>query len=332
MQKWNKPVILITGGAGFFGRKLVEILLTEELPSKVIVFSRDEFKHHNMRKFFQSHARSSRLSFVLGDVRDYSALNNAMRDVDFVFHAAALKQVPLSETQPYEFVKTNILGTENVVRAATYNSVKKVLLISTDKAVDPINAYGATKFLSEKIIYSSNIYNSQTLFSVVRYGNVLNSTGSFIENWAASRKTTSEQNVFPITDAQMTRFWTTIDSAVQFSVQALNNMRGGETFIPKMVSSSVVELIRMLDKSISFQTIGSRGGEKLVEELLSAEESKDTYGYQDGFIVDRLGKWKEGDQYIGSTLYSVDEKFRYKSDKNDGGLTKDWLLAAIGYK
>lgn len=276
MEKINReelfisPSVMVTGGTGSFGREFISLLLNSDIcPRKVIVFSRDEFKQHEMREQFPD----DRLRFFIGDVRDLARLNMAMKKVDWVVHAAALKQVPVCEYNPDEAVKTNILGTQNVIKAAINNRVGKVIALSTDKAVNPINLYGATKMVAEKMLINANAFsNKKTAFSVVRYGNILGSRGSVVQTFMKH----AETGEVPITDKQMTRFWWTIDKAAQFVYYRLLDMIGGEIFVPVLNSSYVKELIAVLCPECRIKTIGIRPGEKLHECLIAPDEKRRT--------------------------------------------------------
>lgn len=272
--------ILITGGTGSFGRNFVKYLLVHSETKKIIIFSRDEFKQLQMQREMNDHRH--RLRFFLGDVRDLQRLQRAFSGVDIVIHAAALKQVPTLEYNPFEAVKTNILGSQNVINAAIDQNVKKVLLISTDKAVQPINLYGSTKLCAEKLFVSGNSYTGgRTKFSCVRYGNVLGSRGSVID---LLLKDGNLKKVF-ITDERMTRFWLTLEQSFALVLFALDNMEGGEIFIPKAASMKLVDLFTTVAPEASREVIGARPGEKMHEILLTTEEAKHTVSCNDYFVV-----------------------------------------------
>ncbi len=313
----NGKTILITGGTGSFGKKFAEEALTKYNPKKVIIFSRDEFKQHEMAKVFPEAKYNIR--YFLGDVRDVERLTRAFEGVDYVIHAAALKQVPALEYNPTEAVKTNIIGANNIVNAALSSNVEKVIALSTDKAVNPVNLYGATKLVAEKIFVDANAYGGNRVkFSVVRYGNVVASRGSVIEYFVNLK----EQGVkeFPITDLKMTRFWMTLQQSVDLVMSALDEAEGGEIFVPRIPSMKITDLARAIEPDCSFRTVGIRPGEKLHESLISEDESRNTKMYGDlyvivsQFLVNRAvpEKYKEYD--------NVPESFVYKSDTNE-----DWL-------
>lgn len=277
--------ILITGGTGSLGNKFVEYLLKNHNPKKIIIYSRDELKQSIMSQKFSSNKYYC-MRYFLGDIRDVDRLSMAMQDVDYVLHAAALKHVNIAEYNPFEFIKTNILGAENVVKAAIKNNVKKVIAMSTDKAVDPINLYGATKLTSDKIFVSSNNIvglKKKTRFSVVRYGNVVASRGSVVPLFydLASKK---EKN-FPITDLRMTRFLITLNQSINFIVQSFLEMQGGEIFIPKIPSVKITDIAKAIMPSCSFKIVGIRPGEKIHEKLFSINESHYILEFKTYFII-----------------------------------------------
>jgi UDP-N-acetylglucosamine 4,6-dehydratase/5-epimerase len=309
----TSQTILITGGTGSFGKKFVAIALQDLHPKKVIVFSRDELKQHEMRTtgFDQSNLR-----YFIGDVRDRERLTRAMHGVDIVVHAAALKQVPACEYNPMEAVKTNIMGTSNVVEAALDAGVKKVLALSTDKAVNPVNLYGATKLAAEKLTVQSNAYaaGSSTRYACVRYGNVVGSRGSVVPVFLNQRKT----GRLTITDDRMTRFWLSLEQGVRFVIQCIEEMRGGEVFVPKIPSMKVIDLARAIAPDAAVSVIGIRPGEKLHEVLVSEDEARNAVERKNMFVVKPPETlWERSLQYDGKPL---PEGFRYSSDANP-----DWL-------
>lgn len=277
----NEKTILITGGTGTFGHKITEIILTKYRPKKLIIFSRDEFKQFNMKQIFPEDKYSA-IRYFIGDVRDYERLVTATRDVDIIFHAAAMKQVDTVEYNPLEAIKTNIYGTENVIKAAITNKVKRVIGVSTDKCVSPVNLYGATKLCLEKLIIHANLMSGKdgTIFSVLRYGNVMNSRGSVIPLFHKQK----EQGFFTITDEKMTRFTLTIDQAINFVLNSASLMIGGEVFVPKLPSYNVIQLAKCIDSNCVIKIIGKRPGEKLHEAMISSTESYKTI-IQDGFYI-----------------------------------------------
>ena len=284
---FKNKTILITGGTGSFGYAVTKILLKNYGLKKIIIFSRDEFKQSEMKKFFEDKFKKEfyKLRFFIGDVRDYDRLSYASRDVDYIVHAAAMKQVDTSEYNPMECIKTNVLGAENVVRVSIQNKINNVIALSTDKAVNPINLYGATKLASDKIFISANnIVGSQnTVFSVVRYGNVIGSRGSveplFLE--LSKRKA----KFFPITDKDMTRFWLELDAGVNFVIDSFIRMKGGEIFIPKIPSVRIIDLAKSINPKMKHKIIGIRPGEKLHELLYNVDDSNMVIEFKDHYVI-----------------------------------------------
>src|SRR3989344_1377049 len=312
----NKSV-LITGGTGSFGKGFIRFLLQSAKPKKIIVFSRDELKQFQMQQELKEHDKTMR--YFLGDVRDLARLQRAFKGVDIVIHAAALKQVPALEFNPFEAIQTNILGSQNVITAAIDQGVQKVLLISTDKAAEPANLYGASKMCAEKIIVASNAYAPhKCTLSAVRYGNVIGSRGSIVETLLAPK-------VEPvhITHEEMTRFWITLDITYQLVLFALNNMIGGEIFVPKAPSMRLIDLFKALAPGREMKTIGIRPGEKLHEVLVTEEESGRAYDFGKYFVIlpdIRFGHYN----VAGFSKYKKGKKlmhgFRFKSDTNENWL------------
>tara|TARA_X000000950_G_scaffold258510_1_gene326053 strand:- start:8045 stop:9049 length:1005 start_codon:yes stop_codon:yes gene_type:complete len=280
---FDNKSLLITGGTGSFGKELLNYVLKNYSPKKIIVFSRDEYKQYLLRKKYPENKFPS-IRFFIGDVRDVNRLNLAFRGVDYIVHAAALKHVNAAEYNPYEYVKTNIIGAENVTRAAMENSVKKVIALSTDKASNPINLYGATKLASDKIFVASNHFYSRkkVSFSVVRYGNVAGSRGSVIPFFIDLLK--NKKKFLPITDKRMTRFFITLDESVKFVVKCFEKMQGGEIFIPKITSVKITELASVMAPNVKQKIIGIRAGEKIHETLITEEENN-VFEYQDGYFI-----------------------------------------------
>jgi UDP-N-acetylglucosamine 4,6-dehydratase len=272
-------VVLVTGGTGSFGKKFVEKLLATDLPKKVIVFSRDELKQFEM----QSKLNSPKLRYFLGDVRDFQRLKQATDGVDIIVHAAALKQIPAAEYNPMEAIKTNIIGAENIINTAIENGVKRIIALSTDKAANPANLYGATKLCSDKLMVAGNVLagNRDTKFSVVRYGNVLGSRGSVIPFF----KEQEAKGVLPITDLKMTRFWLTIEEGVQFVLDSLDRMQGGEIFVPKIPSFKVVDVAQVVSPNIPTKIIGIRPGEKLHEVMITEDDSNFTIEFDSYYAI-----------------------------------------------
>ena len=282
MNALNNKSILITGGTGSFGQKIVQTIMDQYKPKKIIVFSRDELKQYEMQKKFPLQNKSP-IRYFIGDVRDVSRLNFAMKDVDIVIHAAALKQVTTAEYNPFEAVKTNILGAQNVIEATLNNHVKKVIALSTDKASSPINLYGATKLTSDKLFTSANNYKGKKdiKFSVIRYGNVMGSRGSVIPLFLEQEKT----GTIKITDKNMTRFNITLQEGVDFVLNSISRMMGGEIFIPKLKSYKILDLKNAISKKAKVKYIGIRSGEKIHEELISITDSINTIEFKDYFVI-----------------------------------------------
>ncbi len=308
--------ILITGGTGSFGKKFVEIILNRYKPSRVIVFSRDEFKQYEMQKVFNAPC----MRYFLGDVRDAERLHRALHKVDIVIHAAALKQVPAVEYNPFEAVKTNVIGAENIISMSIDNGVKQVIALSSDKAVNPVNMYGATKLCADKLFVAGNIYSAgRTQFSVVRYGNVIGSRGSVVPAFRALRAT----GKIPITDARMTRFWIALEQGVELVLSGLDLMEGGEIFVPKIPSMKILDLADVLAPGCEKQFVGIRPGEKLHEVLVPADESRRTLEFPDKYIIcPDDPHWKNGKLKDGK---KVSEDFSYTSDTNRWWLTPEDL-------
>ncbi len=314
-MNWNDVVVLVTGGTGSFGRKFIEVMLRDHQPAKLIVFSRDELKQHEMRMAGFNHPS---LRYFIGDVRDLMRLRRAMHGVDIVVHAAALKQVPACEYNPIEAIMTNIMGGRNVVEAALDMGVQQVMALSTDKAVNPVNLYGATKLAAEKLFVQSNAYagGTGTRFSCVRYGNVVGSRGSVLSVFLHQRET----GVITITDERMTRFWLSIEKGVQFTIRCIEQMKGGEVFVPKIPSMRVVDLARAVVPEGRIETIGIRPGEKLHEVLISREEARHSLDVDDMYVVEPPGALWFGHGWRDQGT-SLPEGFRYTSDNNQQWLT-----------
>ena len=278
---FDNKVVLITGGTGSFGHKYVETLLARYRPKKLIIYSRDELKQFEM----QQHFNAPCMRYFLGDVRDRERLTQAMSGVDYVIHAAALKQVPAAEYNPMECIKTNINGAENVIAAALANNVQKVIALSTDKAANPVNLYGATKLCSDKLFTAANNVagGHRTLFSVVRYGNVVGSRGSVVPIF--QKLVAQNASSLPITHPDMTRFWITLQQGVDFVLKNFERMRGGELFVPKIPSMRVVDLARAMAPDLPHEVIGIRPGEKLHEVMCPADDSYHTWEFADHFVI-----------------------------------------------
>ncbi|MFW6389583.1 MAG: UDP-N-acetylglucosamine 4,6-dehydratase (inverting) [Halanaerobiales bacterium] len=307
--------ILITGGTGSFGKKFTKIVLNKYTPNKLVIFSRDELKQARMKGDFDN---DSRLRFFIGNVRDKDRLYRAFDGIDIVVHAAALKRVPECEYNPFEAVKTNVMGAQNVINAAIDRGVKRVVALSTDKAANPINLYGATKLCSDKLFTAGNAYvgDKDTSFAVVRYGNVMGSRGSVIP-FFQEKKEKGEK--IPITDPRMTRFWITLEEGVEMVLTALEKMQGGEMFVPKIPSMKIVELAEAIAPECEQEIIGIRPGEKLHEVLISKSDARHTLEFEDYFIIlPEFSWWDNVNHKEGRRLQ---EDFEYSSDKNKRWLT-----------
>jgi UDP-N-acetylglucosamine 4,6-dehydratase len=311
--------ILITGGTGSFGTRFVERILADHEPHSVRIFSRDELKQSELQRRF---ADESRLRYLLGDVRDLPRLTRATRGVDVMIHAAALKQVPAAEYNPFEAVQTNVVGAENVVSAAIDNGVPLTVALSTDKAVNPVNLYGATKLCAEKIITQGNAYaaDSPARFATARYGNVVGSRGSVVPLFKAQ----AETGVLTITDERMTRFWITLDEAVEFVISCMDLMSGGEVFVPKLPSTRVTDLAAALAPEAERRVIGIRPGEKLHELMLTADEARHARELDDRFVVlPEYTAWQMHDWAAEGA--ALPDGFSYSSGKNDRRLSVEEL-------
>jgi UDP-N-acetylglucosamine 4,6-dehydratase len=318
---WTNLTVLLTGGTGSFGRKFTEILLVEHRPKKLIIFSRDELKQHEMRQVYND----ERLRYFIGDVRDKERLYRAVQGVDVIIHAAALKQVPSCEYNPFEAVKTNILGASNIIDSAIDAGIKTVLALSTDKAVNPINLYGATKLVAEKLFVQGNAYAGAdgTRFSCVRYGNVVGSRGSVIpifQQQCADGKIT-------ITDERMTRFWITLEQGVRFVIKCIGLMQGGEVFVPKIPSMRISDLADAIAPDCDRRIVGIRPGEKLHEVLVSRDESRYTLEFEDMYLIQPVHPWWTPGEYPGGT--PMREGAKFSSEKNECWLTRDELRRMI---
>ncbi len=315
---WKEQTVLVTGGTGSFGRKCVEILLQEYHPKRLVIFSRDELKQSEMQRDLSD----SSLRFFIGDVRDRERLYRAFHEVDVIIHAAALKQVPSCEYNPFEAVKTNILGGQNVIDAAIDCGVRRVMDISTDKAVSPVNLYGATKLVAEKIFVQANAYAGfrPTRFACVRYGNVVGSRGSVIPLFLEQRN----HGRITVTDPSMTRFWITVEQGVRFVLRCIEQMHGGEVFVPKIPSASVVDLARAVAPDCKVEHIGVWPGEKIHEILVSPDESHLTLELDDMFIVQPAYPWWGKGNWENQGR-PVPRGFSYASNSNPHRLTQQEL-------
>ena len=319
--------ILITGGTGSFGKKFAERILREFSPKRIVIYSRDEFKQDIMSKEFKIKfpEKFRKLRFFIGDVRDKDRLYRAFNDIDYVIHAAAMKQVPACEYNPFEAIKTNIHGAQNIVDAAIDCGVKKVVALSTDKAVNPINLYGGTKLVSDKLFIAGNAYSGGegTTFSVVRYGNVAGSRGSVIPFFKGLLE--SGEKVLPITDYRMTRFWITLDEGVDLVFKALKESRGGETYISKIPSFKITDLAKAMNPDGHMKEVGIREGEKLDEVMITKDDSRMTYEYEKNYIIYPHFDWWNSQNYMTPGGKLVEEGFEYDSGKNSEWLSVERL-------
>ncbi|MFC1954521.1 UDP-N-acetylglucosamine 4,6-dehydratase (inverting) [Chloroflexota bacterium] len=317
----DNKVILLTGGTGSFGQKFTEIVLAEHNPKAIRIFSRGELLQEEMRNKFNN---DSRLRFVIGDIRDRERVHRVMNNIDIVVHAAALKQVPSCEYNPIEAVRTNIDGAVNIIDAAVDGGVSRVFAISTDKAVNPVNLYGATKLVMERIITQANVYGAgKTLFSCSRYGNVIGSRGSVIPLFLKQKDT----GMITITDERMTRFWITLERGTRFVIDSIDRMQGGDIFIPKAPSMNIMELADEIAPESKKKIVGIRPGEKLHETLLTDEETLHTWEFDDYFvIVPEFPYWGEKDYKGGQPLPAG---FRYTSDGNKQWMSKGKIKEII---
>ncbi len=325
-MNWKGQSVLVTGGTGSFGRKFVEVMLSEHQPEKVIVFSRDELKQHEMR---EAGMNDPRLRYFIGDVRDLLRMRRAMEGIDVVVHAAALKQVLAAEYNPIEAIMTNIMGARNVIEAALDNGVKRVMALSTDKAVNPINLYGATKLAAEKLTVQSNAYagGKDTRFSCVRYGNVVGSRGSVIPVFQRQR----EDGHITITDERMTRFWLSIEQGVRFTIRCIEQMQGGEVFVPKIPSMRIVDVAKAVAPEAEVELIGIRPGEKLHEVLVSEDEARHTVELEDMYVVEPPGALWFGHEWRKKGK-ALPEGFKYASDQNQQSLSVDEIRELVAEK
>lgn len=314
----NDKTVLVTGGTGSFGHKFVEMVLKKYKPKKIIIYSRDEFKQDMMRKKFKEHSKD--LRFFIGDVRDKDRLYRAFDGVDYVIHAAAMKQVPACEYNPFEAIKTNIHGAQNVIDAALDRGVKKVIALSTDKAVNPINLYGGSKLVSDKLFISANAYSGGkgTRFAVVRYGNVAGSRGSVIPFF--KQLIEAGERKLPITDFRMTRFWITLEEGVELVFKALDEAKGGETYISKIPSFKITDLAKAMNPNAILEEVGIREGEKLHEVMIAKDDSRMTYEYDKHYIVYPHFDWWSSERHFTNGGRLIEDGFEYNS-----GTNREWL-------
>jgi len=321
----NDKTILITGGTGSFGKKCTEIILKKYEPKRLIIFSRDELKQFEMAQEYPS-SKYDCMRYFIGDIRDKERLHRAFRKVDYVIHAAALKQVPAAEYNPFEAVKTNIMGSQNVINVAIDQNIKRVIALSTDKAANPINLYGATKLCSDKLFIAGNAYvgREQTKFGVVRYGNVVGSRGSVIPLFIKKRET----GVLPITDPRMTRFWITLEQGVNFVLRCLENMVGGELFVPKIPSMKIMDLAKTIGPNCKTEIVGIRPGEKLHEVMITKDDARRTEEFGDFYII-KPDFWYFDRRYNNGEGKMVQDDFEYNSGSNSWWLTVDDMKGMI---
>lgn len=324
----NGKTILITGGTGSFGKKFLEMIFEKYDPKKIIIYSRDEFKQSVIQTEYRDKVDMSKVRFFIGDVRDRDRLSRAFTDVDYVIHAAAMKQVPTCEYNPMEAIKTNIHGAQNVIDAALDRGVKKVVALSTDKAVNPINLYGGTKLVSDKLFIAANAYSGDngTVFSVVRYGNVAGSRGSVIPIW--QNLIDKGEKTLGVTDMRMTRFWITLRQGVELVFKALEESRGGETYISKIPSFHIGELAKAMLPDCEIEEIGIREGEKLHEVMVTKDDSRSTYEYEKHYIVYPEYTW-HNDSDILPGGKKVGDGFEYNSGTNTQWLDVEGLKEAL---
>lgn len=324
---FNYRSVLITGGTGSFGKTFTRYLLEQTNTRRIIIYSRDEYKQFLMQKEFLQF--KDRLRFFIGDVRDRNRLYRALDGVDVVVHAAALKHVSLMEYNPIEAIKTNISGAENIIDAAIDCGVKRVVALSTDKAVNPVNLYGATKLVSDKLFIAANAYtgNKETCFSVVRYGNVAGSRGSVIPFFKGLIESGATE--LPITDLRMTRFWISLEQGVDLVIKAINESRGGEIYVSKIPSFRVTDLATAMAPELPQKEVGIRPGEKLHEVMVTETDSLNTYETENNYIIfPRLDWWEDYSEYLDGK--AVEEGFEYVSDKNIAWLSVDDLKFLLG--
>ena len=322
----NGKTILITGGTGSFGKKCTEIILKKYNPEKLIIFSRDELKQFEMSQVFSENEYPC-IRYFIGDVRDKDRLYRVFDGVDYVIHAAALKQIPAAERNPFEVINTNIIGAQNVINAAIDRGVKKIIALSTDKAANPINLYGATKLCSDKLFVSGNTYSGWhgSRFSVVRYGNVIGSRGSVIPFF----KKMKETGRIPITDSRMTRFWITLEQGVEFVIKCIDICIGGELLVPKIPSMNIMDLANAIAPDCEYEIVGIRPGEKLHEVMITEDDSRHTLEFDEYYVVEpEFHSWSN-ERHVNNGGKAVKEGFLYASNLNDKWLTIEELRSLI---
>lgn len=316
--------VLVTGGTGSFGKRFIKTVLEQHDVKRLVIFSRDELKQFEMQQYLNS----PKLRYFLGDVRDKERLYRAIDGVDIVIHAAAMKQVPASEYNPMEAIKTNIIGAENVVNVCIDQGVDRVIALSTDKAANPLNLYGATKLCSDKLFVAGNALSGRhrTKFSVVRYGNVIGSRGSVIPFFMQKKA----EGVLPITDDRMTRFWITLDQGVQFVLDSLTRMEGGEVFVPKIPSMGIMDVAKVVAPECKTEIIGIRPGEKLHEIMITPDDAINTAEFEQHFVIQPSANWWDGAAYLKRTGGKpVSQNFHFSSDNNTSWMTIDELTELL---
>ena len=326
---FDNKSILITGGTGSLGKAVTRVILDKYTPERIIIFSRDELKQYEMEQIYNHKC----MRYFIGDVRDYWRLNQAMDGVDYVIHAAAMKQVPASEYNPMECIKTNIYGAENVIQASINNNVKKIIALSTDKAANPINLYGSTKLTSDKLFVAANnmLGKRTTRFSVVRYGNVIGSRGSVVP--FVNELIKNGDKSLPITHKDMTRFMITLSESIKFILKSFERMQGGEIFVPKIPSMRIIKLAKAMAPSLSHKFVGIRPGEKLHEVMCTTNDSHLTLDFKDHYVIcpsiqfNYLVDYKVN--YIGEIGVAVDQGYEYSSDTNTKWLSSDEFLKIL---
>lgn len=328
----NGKSILVTGGTGSFGKEFINTILEKYNPSRIIVYSRDEFKQDNLKKELSikfPEIKTNKLRFFIGDVRDKDRLYRAFKGVDYVIHAAAMKQVPACEYNPFEAIKTNIHGAQNIIDAALDRNVKKVVALSTDKAVNPINLYGGTKLVSDKLFVSANAYSGEegTVFSVVRYGNVSGSRGSIIPFF--KELILKGEKELPITDSRMTRFWMTLEDAVGLVLKALEESNGGETYVFKNPSYKVVDIAEAINPNGNIKLVGIREGEKLHEVMITSDDSRSTYDYGNYYVIYPNYNWWNREKFLKKGGVVIKEGWEYNSGTNENWLSVEELREKI---
>lgn len=324
----NKKSIVVTGGTGSFGSNFVEKILKIGNPKKIVIFSRDEYKQYKLSEKLKKSDKKNVLRFFIGDVRDYERLNSAFRGIDFVIHAAALKHITSNEYNPFECIRTNVYGAENIVRAAINNSVSNVIALSTDKACSPVNLYGASKLAADKVFIAANFFASdrKTRFKVVRYGNVLGSRGSVIPFFYSLLK--KGEKYIPITDKKMTRFWISLNQATEFVLSCLSDNTNGDLFIPKIPSIKIIDIAKAIAPKCKLNVIGIKPGEKIHETLISKEETRNTFEFKDRYIL----KFQNPSSNKISKVYGgkkVSENFEYSSNANSWWIKRNEILDFI---